>query len=155
MRSLVATLSLCLLFGWTGEAQARPHHHKHHSHASHHRTVSLASGLVTVQTAAGISITVASHLASQFQGFISDLVAQGYKPKHIGCFARGGHVSNSRHYAGAACDIDQSGWGKTARPMYHVAALAAKHGLRDGCTFRDCGHVDDGSSVRKRYARAL
>lgn len=41
-----------------------------------------------------------------------------------------------------ACDIDQTGWNKTAGPMYRAKALAAKWGLRDGCTFRDCGHVD-------------
>jgi hypothetical protein len=41
--------------------------------------------------------------------------------------------------------------------MYHVGALARKWGLRDGCTFSDCGHVDvprDGSvriATRSRH----
>jgi hypothetical protein len=99
-------------------------------------------GLVTVQTAAGIAITVASSVASQFQGFISDLVAGGYRPRQIHCNARGGHVAHSNHYWGGACDIDQTARGRTASRMYHVADIAAKWGLRDGCTFRDCGHVD-------------
>lgn len=118
----------------------------------------IATGIVAVPTAAGIVIHVAVGLADKFQGFVADLVANGYKPAQIHCYAGGGHVPNSRHYAGAACDIDQRGWGKTAAPMYHVAALAAKHGLRDGCSFRhaDCGHVDDGRNVkyaghRRRY----
>lgn len=112
--------------------------------------------MITVQTAAGIPITIASHLAGKFQGFISDLVSGGYKPKNIRCHARGGHVRHSRHYAGAACDIDQRGWGRTASAMYRAGNLARRHGLRDGCSFRDCGHIDDGavssqSRVSHRY----
>jgi hypothetical protein len=100
------------------------------------------SGVVTVETAAGIPITVASSAASKFEGFISDLVASGYKPRQIHCLAHGGHVRDSNHYWGGACDIDQSARGRTAGRMYHVAELARKWGLRDGCTFSDCGHVD-------------
>ena len=100
------------------------------------------SGMVVVQTAAGIPIQVASAYADRFQGLISDLVASGYRPRTIHCHATGGHVRNSNHYRGAACDIDQRGWNRTAGPMYRVAGLAAKWGLRDGCSFRDCGHVD-------------
>lgn len=107
-------------------------------------------GLVTVATAAGINITVAPSFAPKIQGFIADLVARGYRPSRIRCHARGGHVRGSFHYSGEACDFNQRGWGKTDGPMYRVADLAAKHGLRDGCTFRDCGHIDAGT----RYARA-
>lgn len=109
-------------------------------------------GIVTVQTAVGLPITVASGLAGRFQALIADFAAQGYRPRHIGCFARGGHVRNSRHYAGAACDFDQSGWGRTAGFMYHAHAIIVAHGFRDGCDFRDCGHVDDGVSIGARYA---
>jgi hypothetical protein len=99
--------------------------------------------LVTVPTAAGIDITVAPSSAAKFQGFIRDLVElRGYRPKHIGCFARGGHVTGSRHYSGNACDFDQTGWNRTARVMYRIGDLAKKWGLRNGCSFRDCGHVD-------------
>ena len=66
--------------------------------------------MIRVDTAAG-PITVASHLASRFQALIADFVAHGYKPRRIGCLAHGGHVPNSRHYAGAACDFDQRGSG--------------------------------------------
>jgi hypothetical protein len=104
-------------------------------------------GIVTIATAAG-PITVAAHLANRFQALIADFVAAGYKPRAIGCYAHGGHVPNSRHYSGAACDFDQRGWGLTTSFMYRARAIIAKHGFRDGCSFNDCGHVDDGQPLR-------
>lgn len=111
-------------------------------------------GPVTVATAAGIDITISEKMAPKMQAFIADLMEIGYKPKQIHCFARGGHVRGSRHYSGNACDFDQRGWGKTAKMMYHVSVLAKLHGLRDGGSFRDWGHIDDGLPLsRPRYAR--
>ena len=126
------------------QVHARPRHHNGGAQVSH------GGGMVTVPTAAG-SITVASHLANRFQALIADFVAAGYKPRRIGCLAHGGHVPNSRHYAGAACDFDQRGWGLTTSFMYRARAIIAKHGFRDGCSFNDCGHVDDGLSVRHAH----
>ena len=108
-------------------------------------------GLVTISTAAG-SVTVSPEFAPKIKGFIADAVARGFKGR-VHCFAHGGHTRNSRHYSGNACDFAQRGWGKTTAPMYHVADLAKKHGLRDGCTFRDCGHIDDGGHVGHRHYR--
>ena len=137
----------------------RVHHRARHAHhtARHHRrdrspTLDAngnRSGLIHVETAANIAITVASSFAPKIQGFIADLVAHGYHPHQIHCFAQGGHVRGSLHYRGEACDFDQRGWGLTARAMYHVAALAQQHGLRDGCTFRDCGHIDSGHALAR------
>ena len=111
-------------------------------------------GLVTVATAAGIDITLSEKMAPKMQAFIADLMEIGYKPKQIHCFARRGHVRGSRHYTGNACDFDQRGWGKTAKMMYHVSVLAKLHDLRDGGSFRDWGHIDDGLPLsRPRYAR--
>ena len=111
-------------------------------------------GLVTVATAAGIDITLSEKMAPKMQAFIADLMEIGYKPKQIYCFARRGHVRGSRHYTGNACDFDQRGWGKTANMMYHVSVLAKLHDLRDGGSFRDWGHIDDGLPLsRPRYAR--
>jgi len=111
-------------------------------------------GLVTVATAAGIDITLTEKMAPKMQAFIADLMEIGYKPKQIHCFARRGHVRGSRHYTGNACDFDQRGWGKTANMMYHVSVLAKVHDLRDGGSFRDWGHIDDGLPLsRPRYAR--
>jgi hypothetical protein len=95
----------------------RKAHHLHRKEPSRVRTIAPATmgGLVTVPTAAGISITVATSLANQFQGFIKDLVDEGYTPKQIHCWAPPGtHVPNSNHYHGGACDFDQTGWGQTS-----------------------------------------
>lgn len=120
----------------------------------HHRRAVVratpAHNLITVQTAAGLPITVDPTFAPKIQGFISDLVASGYKPPRVTCYSTAkSHVRNSNHFWGGACDFNQGGWNKTDRPMYHVAALARKWGLRDGCTFRDCGHID----MPRNYAR--
>lgn len=114
-------------------------------------------GLVSISTAAG-RITVAPSFAPAIRGFIADVVARGFKGG-VHCYASGGHVAGSLHYSGRACDFAQRGWGLTVRPMYRVADLARKWGLRDGCTFRDCGHIDSGdrltvASRRIRMARA-
>ena len=99
---------------------------------------------ITVPTAAGIDITVAPSFAPKMQGLIADLVARGYHPRRINCFARGGHVAGSLHYRGEACDFDQHGFGLTPRPMHHAGDLTRKWSLRDGCSFGDCGHIDSG-----------
>lgn len=141
----------------------RTHHYRHvarHRHIEHHHSVvdniahaatkTVRAGLVTVQTAAGIPITVAADFAPKIEGFIRDVVAAGYHPGQIHCYARGGHIRNSLHYSGKACDFDQRGWNLTARAMYSaaVASIAQKWGLRDGCSFhrKDCGHIDAGYS---------
>jgi hypothetical protein len=116
------------------------------------RRAAARDGYVTIDTAAGIAITVASEFAPKIQGFIADVVASGYHPKKIHCAAGGGHVAHSLHYVGRACDFDQRGWGLTARFMYHVSALAEKWGLRDGKEFADSGHIDDGPHLN-RHAR--
>jgi hypothetical protein len=37
--------------------------------------------------------------------------------------------------------------------MYRARAIIARHGFRDGCSFNDCGHVDDGQPVRHARRR--
>lgn len=119
-----------------------------------------SSYLVTVQTSARKQITVARHLAVRFQKLIADLVAAGYHPETISCYASGGHVPHSRHYAGAACDFD----GSLSRSPFMRTATAnriiVKNRFRNGCTFtapfyrvRDCGHVDDGYIHIRSYRR--
>jgi hypothetical protein len=144
------------------EAHARRHHHRQHQFArsnygSHADYPHAGVSLVSVQTAAG-PITVNAGHASQFAGAIADLVAAGFRG-HVNCFARGGHVSHSLHYTGEACDFAQLGRNVVApgaRVMYHAHAILARWGLRDGCSFHDCGHADTGrvfaAMTRKRYA---
>lgn len=103
--------------------------------------VNRAIGLVTVNTAAGIKITVHPAFAHKFQKLIATLVAQGHKPRFITCYAKG-HVSGSNHHWGGACDIDQTAWNRTSGFMYRAGAAIQSAGLYDGCSFRDCGHVE-------------
>ena len=73
-----------------GTTPADAKHHRHHKrHVARHTTGLPHGSLVTVPTAAGIRITVAASVAPRFQGFISDIVAAGYRPRHIGCYASG------------------------------------------------------------------
>ena len=141
-------LSTTILIGLVSGAQAHVHHH-HHTYRVHNMGEGIAIGLVhmlhsiqTVNTDAG-PITVATSVANNFRGLIHDFVSAGYKPEHVSCFARGGHVHNSRHYLGEACDFDQSGWGRTRHFMYtqEAALIIDKWGFTNGCSFKDCGHV--------------
>jgi hypothetical protein len=100
-----------------------------------------------VQTKAG-PICVAAHVAEKFAAFINALP---YTPRYVSCWAPGGHISHSLHYVGEACDVDQSRRNGTSSAMYHVAGLAAQFGLRDGCSFGDCGHVDTGTAIASRH----
>lgn len=108
--------------------------------------------MVTVQTAYGFNITVNPAYASKFQKFYALLKERGYKvdARINRCFARGGHVSGSNHYIGAACD-NQYGWNKAPAYMYHVGDLIRQAGLYDGCRFGDCGHVE---AVRGTHNRS-
>ncbi|MBI1202523.1 MAG: hypothetical protein GC182_08435 [Rhodopseudomonas sp.] len=115
--------------------------------AAREAAVAVARGYCRTDTAAG-PIVIACGLRRQMVGFIADVVARGFKGR-VHCFALGGHVRYSLHYRAEACDFAQRGWGKTVRPMYRVADLARKWGLRDGCTFRDCGHIDSGRGIAK------
>jgi hypothetical protein len=147
------------------DAHARRHHHRyyhfarssHRSRGEHVDYQHVGFSLVTVNSAAG-SITVNAAHATQFVGAIADLVAAGFRgPVH--CYASGGHVRHSLHYTGEACDFAQLGRNRVAsgaRIMYHAHAILARWGLRDGCTFHDCGHADTGRTFaaleRRRYA---
>jgi hypothetical protein len=107
--------------------------------------MSFAFTLVVAHTKLGHTYKVNARHAHQLIGFVNDL-ENHYGPIHnIGCYSRWGHVRMSQHHIGNACDIEQYGWGRTSyRAMYHARWLAARWGLRDGCVFGDCGHVDAG-----------
>lgn len=111
------------------------------------------NGIVTVETAAGIPIRVAADFAEPIKAVIADLVARGIKPKQIHCLAHGGHVAGSRHYSGHACDFDfyRGCMGCSAKWTRHIGDIVARHGLRNGCSFGDCGHIDDGRQLARRH----
>jgi hypothetical protein len=134
-----AALALIALLALASPATARVHH---------------GGGLETVRTAAG-PITVAADAAPRFVSLIGDLVRHGYRG-WVHCFDAHGHMPHSLHHSGRACDFAQRGRNRTTRIMYHAHAIIAAHGLRDGCSFRDCGHVDTGQPTGRRalaYAR--
>jgi hypothetical protein len=110
------------------------------------------SMMVTVKTAFGFNITVHPAYAGKFQKFFALLKERGYKvPANITkCWApRGTHVAGSNHYIGAACDI-QKGWNRGPHFVYHMNDIV-QAGLYNGCSFRDCGHVE---AVRGTHNRA-
>lgn len=142
IRILCAAVVACVL---ATTAEARPRHHRHH-HA-----VDSSGNLVTIETAAG-PVTVAPAFAAPIRGFIGDVVARGFKGR-VKCFSLSrSHVPRSLHFSGNACDFAQRGWNRTVRVMYRVDDLARKWGLRNGCSFRDCGHIDAGSAVVRRHS---
>lgn len=136
MRTIVAAV-VALLTVFSSSAEARHRHHRLDGNGNR----AMPSGLVTVDTAAGIKITVNAYYADKFKALIADLVSQGHKPRFITCYARG-HKSGSNHGWGGACDIDQTSWGKTSAFMYHADATIERHGLYSGSAFRDWGHVE-------------
>ena len=188
MKFVVSALpfALALLFGvpTVGSAHALDHHARHHhyrhwhyagrQHYEHHaarghgRPVRYATrdehrhvgGLVHEDTAAG-NITVAAGAAAKFKDLIAALVAKGFRGD-VGCYAASGHIAHSLHHTGNACDFAQTEKNRTVAIMYHSGALIRSFGLRDGCSFGDCGHVDTGTvfadrgqhSVQHRYARS-
>jgi hypothetical protein len=127
----------------------------HTSERNQHRAVD-ANGnniMVTVQTAYGFNITVHPAYASKFQKFFALLKEHGYKvPASITkCWSpHGTHVAGSNHYIGAACDI-QTGWNRGPAFVYRMSDIIKQAGLYDGCSFRDCGHVE---AVRGTHNKA-
>jgi hypothetical protein len=160
MKRICITLILSLLMPiGIGNAKHRHHHHHDYNYYNNYQPESYPTygynlKLSRIAVASGHKITVASHLAPRWKALIDDFVAAGYRPRSIGCFTTSGHVPNSRHYAGAACDFDQRGWGLTVPFMYRAHKIIVKHGFRDGCDFSDCGHIDDGLPLhRHRHHR--
>jgi len=165
MKIVVALpLALTFLFGTSAAVsahvryhQVRYHHfHRHDAYRYHrHRHFATNSehhghglGLVHEKTAAG-EITVAADVAGKFKDLIAALVAKGFHGS-VGCYSATGHMPNSLHHSGRACDFAQEGRNRTVSIMYHSGDLIRKFGLRDGCSFGDCGHVDTGLSFARR-----
>lgn len=109
-----------------------------------------------VRTSSGQVAIVIASARDKFQGFIDAVEAAGYKIKDIGCKSWG-HMRNSKHHWGGACDFDQKRRSVTAKFMYHVTEIAKRFGLTDGCTWHpaDCGHIEvpgPNSPHRNQYA---
>jgi hypothetical protein len=102
------------------------------------------NAMVNVKTAYGFNITVHPAYAGKFLRLFALMKERGYKvPASITkCWTpRGTRVSGSNHYIGAACDI-QTGWNRGPAFIYHMSDVIKQAGLYDGCSFRDCGHIE-------------
>ena len=96
---------------------------------------------IKVSTAYGIDICVDPTYASKFQAFFSALHSTGARVTSIICQAYG-HAPGSNHIGGGACDVNQTARNRTIPAMYHAGSLIRAAGLYDGCSFRDCGHIE-------------
>lgn len=97
------------------------------------------NNIETIQVSNGLKVQVHKAAASAFQGFVNELIGQGYDVKSLGGFnirnKRGGN-SLSEHAYGNAIDINpgKNPMGKnlvTDMPA-NISALAAKYGLSWG-----------------------
>src|SRR5512139_879715 len=115
-----------------------------------------ATKYAKVHTSTGLTATVIASAKDKFQGFIDAVEAAGYKIGDMGCKSWG-HMRNSKHHWGGACDFDQKRRSVTAKFMYNVTSIAHRFGLTDGCTWhpKDCGHIEvpgPNSPHRNQYA---
>lgn len=95
-------------------------------------------GYVTVPTAAGIDIKVSADFAPKAQAAIAAAVAEGMRFRRINCFdLRRTHKALSNHKTGDACDTYPS----------IPARIVRAAGLRSGCDFADCPHIDNARNV--------
>jgi hypothetical protein len=152
----VAAVAMSTVASSAEAAKHRYHHPRHHHVASvEDANGNLSRGLVTVPTAAGISITCSPGFASEASSLIATAVAHGIKFHRITCYSQAGtHVRGSNHRTGNAFDSHPS------IPAY----LVRQAGLRSGCDFHDCPHVDNArnsggvafwNSVKHRHYAAL
>jgi hypothetical protein len=126
-------------------AHGRHHHRHHYMHSD-------GTGLTRVALDNGHVIVVASRYADRFRGFLNALYHRYGSLPDVQCYSSG-HMRNSLHHWGGACDVGQRARNVAWRAMYHVGSLAAEYGLTDGCIWRhpDCGHVQIGGG-QHRYA---
>ncbi len=156
MKKLLLTLPLLLAFASPAFANGHHHHHGYHHAALHHYrshshgSLYVCGSCVVRDTLAG-AVAISAQNAERIVSTINALFNAGFRG-HVNCAARPGtHVVGSLHYSGNACDMAQTGWGRTpARIMYHAGSIIAAHGMRDGCSFRDCGHIDMGYALARR-----
>lgn len=168
MRRGIVVLILSIVFASPAFAHAR--HHRHHVHpmvsgvghglihmlkSMHRDQLYICAGCVVRHTAAGV-VAVSERSADRLVGAINALVEAGFRGD-INCAAPyGTHVARSLHHTGDACDMAQTGWGRSsARIMYHASDILARFGVNDGCSFGDCGHISVGSREAfggRRYA---
>jgi hypothetical protein len=136
MKPLKIAIAMVVTLVGISSVEAR---HRHHNDANGNRVC--AHNTISVQTAYGISICVDPKHSDKFVKFFASLKERGCAVKEIVCQAYG-HAPGSNHIGGGACDVDQRSRNRTSACMYHASDLIRAAGLYDGCSFRDCGHVE-------------
>lgn len=155
----IGTFMLALFATSTADARHRHLTHKfghylayrhfHHQHPTYfarrrqHRDA-VHVGLTRTTIDGGQTIIVASSYAERFIGFFHALFTQfGHLPE-VGCYSPTGHMRNSLHHWGGACDVGQSRRNVAWHPMYHISILARRWGLQSGEAWHnpDAGHVE-------------
>lgn len=107
------------------------------------RPFSAGLGLVTVQTAAGIPITCSPGFAYEAESLIADAVGRGIRFSRITCYST---ARSHKHHHGVCTSNHCTGEAFDSHPSI-PAWLVRQHGLRSGCDFRDCAHVDNARNV--------
>ena len=172
MRVFLAALACVCVFAFSvtaADAHARHHHHKRHHH--HHYTVrhslhggfdairEVHAGLTRAKLDSGQVIVVATTYESRFVGFLNAVYHREGSLPDVECYSPTGHMRNSLHHWGGACDVGQRSRNVAWKAMYHIGDLAREYGLTDGCIWHnpDCGHVDVSGVgmgvVYRHYAR--
>lgn len=107
------------------------------------RAATAGLGLVTVRTAAGLDITCSAGFAGPAAALIAAAVERGIRFRRITCYST---ARSHRHHRGVCVSNHCSGEAFDSHPSI-PAQLVRQHGLRSGCDFRDCPHVDNARNV--------
>lgn len=114
------------------------------------------SGTVCTHKGVHSCATVSDSITGAMQGLIDDFEGRDFSVGNISgaCLARG-HMSNSKHHWGGACDL----FGQISRNVMALRhpspsvmnEVASSHGLTSGCIWRspDCGHFE--ASTKGEY----
>lgn len=153
MRLCIALLALAsICFASTVEAKSR--HRHHHARAAQGAQVASLGGLGAlagknmVKASSGASAQVNSAYASRFQCLVSGLEAAGYHIDFMGGYRHSriaGTNMMSKHAAGKALDINQTGRNRVTRRLpASASAIASRCGLYHGAGWRnaDAGHFE-------------
>lgn len=141
IRGVTALLLASFVLATASPVQARHRHHTYRHHGDANGNLICRNNTVERVTAYGIRICVDPRFAERFLTFFAGLKARGVRVTSIVCQAYG-HAPGSNHIGGGACDVNQRARNRTIPAMYHAGDLIRAAGLYDGCSFRDCGHVE-------------
>ena len=153
MRLCIALLALAsICFASTVEAKSR--HRHHHARAAHGAQAASLGGLGAlagsnvVRASSGASAQVNPQYAGRFQCLVRGLESAGYHIDFMGGYRHtniAGTNMLSKHAAGKALDINQTGRNRVTRRLpASASAIASRCGLYHGAGWAhaDAGHFE-------------